>query len=753
MLASPSPLKTALASEVFLWPNESSLAVPSDKCLRGGVSGDQRVKEQVMMTVKRHKSRSSTSSPGYKSSMYETVADYNNMNYNNNANQYSKYQSANSIGYQYNGTLKRDQQRFSSYSQADNWGQHRHMSYASPLSPGSDFDYKQTLKSSRSEPDLTGPDVRATLRRQNQYNQMQNQHHQQQRPGRAHNSSFYSYHSTQQKKRGPMTPARTPSSLSTVQQQQQQQQQQHCYYTNAQRNESNFQNFNIPKQDNYGTINVPSRMDTRDEFDAGGMTLDRAVELLGYPDDKFQMSGANYIQHACFQDENAKNLVYQSNGISKLINLLQSPNENVQQATAGALRNLVFKNSANKLETSQKGGTREAVSLLKRTSHPDIQKQLTGLLWNLSSSDQLKDELVKEALPVLNERVVIPYSGWSERSMSNQNCMLDPEVFFNATGCLRNLSSADVGRKAMRNCPGLVDSLMFYIQKCLANKCPDDKSVENCACILHNLSYHLDSEVPNKYSQLDEQMYRLQQNDKTTTGCFSNKSEKLQNNNFQLPLPEEDANPKGAALLSHSSAIRTYLSLLEQSKKDSTLEACAGALQNLTASKGQMSNGMSQIIGLKDKGIPQITRLLQSGNADVVKAGSSLLSNMSRHPSLHKTMATQALPDVSRILSQSSGKTMNSEDILSSACYTMRNLAMAEPQIAKQNISGNLLGNLVNMCKSGASPKVGEAARVFLTDMWAQRELQGFLKQQGLDKSIMGSLASTALRNTIPRVF
>uniref|UniRef100_A0A6I8S990 Uncharacterized protein n=1 Tax=Xenopus tropicalis TaxID=8364 RepID=A0A6I8S990_XENTR len=361
MLASPSPLKTALASEVFLWPNESSLAVPSDKCLRGGVSGDQRVKEQVMMTVKRHKSRSSTSSPG---SMYETVADYNNMNYNNNANQYSKYQSANSIGYQYNGTLKRDQQRFSSYSQADNWGQHRHMSYASPLSPGSDFDYKQTLKSSRSEPDLTGPDVRATLRRQNQYNQI-----------------FYSYHSTQQKKRGPMTPARTPSSLSTV-------------------------------------------MDTRDEFDAGGMTLDRAVELLGYPDDKFQMSGANYIQHACFQDENAKNLVYQSNGISKLINLLQSPNENVQQATAGALRNLVFKNSANKLETSQKGGTREAVSLLKRTSHPDIQKQLT-------------DELVKEALPVLNERVVIPYSGWSERSMSNQNCMLDPEVFFNATGCLR----------------------------------------------------------------------------------------------------------------------------------------------------------------------------------------------------------------------------------------------------------------------------------------------------------------------------
>ncbi|XP_041439731.1 plakophilin-1 isoform X2 [Xenopus laevis] len=731
MLASPSPLKTALASDVFLWPNESSLAVPSDKCLRGGVSKDQRVKEQVMMTVKRHKSRSSTSNSGYRGSMYDTMADYNNMNLSSNANHYSKYQSANSTGHQYNGTLKKDQQRFSCYSQADNWGHHRHMSYGSPLSPGSDFDYKQTLKNSRSEPDLTGPDVRSTLRRQNQYNQTQNQNHQQQRSGRAHSASFYSYHSTQQKKRAPMTPAGTPSSFSTVQHQQQQQQhqQQHCYYTNTQRNDANLQNFHFPEQDNYGTINIPSKMDAQDEFDSGVMTLDRAVELLGCLDDKSQTSGANYIQHACYQDENCKNLVYQSNGISKLISLLQSPNENVQQAAAGALRNLVFKNAANKLETSQNGGTREAVSLLKRTSNPDIQKQLTGLLWNLSSTDQLKDELVKEALPVLNERVVIPYSGWSENSMSNQNCILDPEVFFNATGCLRNLSSADVGRKAMRNCPGLVESLMCYIQKCLANNCPDDKSVENCACILHNLSYHLDSEVPNKYSQLNEQMASHLQNDKSSTGCFSNKSNKLQNNNFELPLPKEDSNPKGAALLSHSSAIRTYLSLLGQSKKESTLEACAGALQNLTASKGQMSNGMSQIIGLQNKGLPQIAGLLQSGNADVVKTGCSLISNMSRHPALHKTMATQVFPDVSRLLSQSSGRTMTSEDILSSACYTMRNLAMAEPQIAKQNISGNLLGNLLNMCKSGVSPKVGEAARVFLTDMWTQRELQGVLKQ------------------------
>lgn len=52
----------------------------------------------------------------------------------------------------------------------------------------------------------------------------------------------------------------------------------------------------------------------------------------------------------------------------------------------------------------------------------------------------------------------------------------------------------------------------------------------------------------------------------------------------------------------------------------------------------QMSSGMSQLIGLKEKGLPHIAKLLQSGNSDVVRSGASLLSNMSRHPALHRVM-------------------------------------------------------------------------------------------------------------------
>lgn len=58
----PSPLKTALAYECFQDQDNSTLALPSDQKMKTGTSGRQRVQEQVMMTVKRQKSKSSQSS-------------------------------------------------------------------------------------------------------------------------------------------------------------------------------------------------------------------------------------------------------------------------------------------------------------------------------------------------------------------------------------------------------------------------------------------------------------------------------------------------------------------------------------------------------------------------------------------------------------------------------------------------------------------------------------------------------------------
>ncbi|XP_030743665.1 plakophilin-1 [Echinops telfairi] len=436
-----------------------------------------------------------------------------------------------------------------------------------------------------------------------------------------------------------------------------------------------------------------------EDIEYSGLTIPKAVQYLSSQDEKYQAIGAYYIQHTCFQDESAK-----------------------QQVTDWLPRPFLV--------------------YLGRTD---------GLLWNLSSTDELKEELITNALPVLADRVIIPFSGWCDGNRNVTREAVDPEVFFNATGCLRNLSSADLGRQTMRNYTGLIDSLVAYVQNCVAASRCDDKSVENCMCILHNLSYRLDAEVPTRYRQLDYNT-RNAHTEKSSTGCFSSKSDRMMNNNYDCPLPEEETNPKGSSWLYHSDAIRTYLNLMGKSKKDATLEACAGALQNLTASKGLMSNGMSQLIGLKEKGLPQIARLLQSGNSDVVRSGASLLSNMSRHPVLHRVMGNQVFPEVARLLTSNTSNTNNSEDILSSACYTVRNLMASQPQMAKQHFSSSMLNNLINLCRSSSSPKAAEAARLLLSDMWSIKELQAVLRQQGYDRNMLGNLTgANSLRNFTSR--
>lgn len=56
---------------------------------------------------------------------------------------------------------------------------------------------------------------------------------------------------------------------------------------------------------------------------------------------------------------------------------------------------------------------------------------LPGLLWNLSSVDNLKPDLLKTALPVLMERVILPYTNGCDQTES------EAEAFFHTTGCVR----------------------------------------------------------------------------------------------------------------------------------------------------------------------------------------------------------------------------------------------------------------------------------------------------------------------------
>ncbi|XP_068606133.1 plakophilin-1 [Brachionichthys hirsutus] len=479
------------------------------------------------------------------------------------------------------------------------------------------------------------------------------------------------------------------------------------------------------------------------------LTLKEAVEYLSHSEESFQQCGALVIQSATFKEERTKQEVLELGGISRLVPLLRSSNPGLSQAAAGALRNLVFKHQENKLEVQHCDGIVKALQLLKETDSTETQKQITGLLWNLSSANELKPELIAAALPALTENVVVPYTCWSDSTANNN---IPQDVFYSATGCLRNLSCAkQKERQAMRDCRGLIDSLMSYTQSCIADETPDDKSVENCVCILHNLTYQLETESPECFSKfLPKTDSQAGGRKSPTIGCFSPKSSKAQNE-YSIDMSRgmlDDSSPSGVKWLSHPRAMQTYLSLLSSSQKDSTLEAACGALQNLTASKGLGATAMSQILVQKLGALSHVSPLLKSPSQSLQKTALSLLSNMSRTSSLQTSIAKQLLPELASSLNSVREEAVSDETI-ATTCNTVRSLMPADPDTSRKVIDDQLVSTLAHLSENGTLPKGSKAASLLLYSLWNEKSLQGAVKKLGLDKSFFVNDHTTAVHRSV----
>ncbi|XP_056131435.1 plakophilin-1 [Lampris incognitus] len=480
------------------------------------------------------------------------------------------------------------------------------------------------------------------------------------------------------------------------------------------------------------------------------LTLKEAVGFLSHPDENYQVCGACFIQHDTHKEDQPKKEVRSLGGIPVLVMLLRSPNSTVSQSASGALRNVVFKNQANKLEVQHCSGIGKALQLLKETDSTETQKHLTGLLWNLSSADELKGEMIATALPVLTESVVMPFTCWSDNSAINN---IHPDVFYSTTGCLRNLSCAGQNeRQAMRECRGLIDSLMIYVQSCVAEDNPDDKSVENCVCILHNLTYQLETESPECFAKFNPPTDSASVDKKNSTiGCFSPKSSKVQKENvFDVTKDApEDSTSTGVKWLCHPKTMQTYLNLLGTAQKDATLEACCGALQNLTASKGMGSSAMSQIMVQKLGALQYISPLLKSPNRSLQKTAMSLVGNLSRTGSLQAPIARQLLPDLCSLLSSGTREMGNSDDTMASACHTVHSLISANAELGKKVISSEMLSPLADLSENRSFPKASKAASVLLYSLWNDKSLQGHLKKLGFGKSLFVNNVTTAAHKSV----
>lgn len=66
------------------------------------------------------------------------------------------------------------------------------------------------------------------------------------------------------------------------------------------------------------------------------------------------------------------------NGIEKLMLLLNNDSEEVQRATAGALRNAVYENDRNKLKVKENAGLSLIPTVLNSSRDKETRRHLTG---------------------------------------------------------------------------------------------------------------------------------------------------------------------------------------------------------------------------------------------------------------------------------------------------------------------------------------------------------------------------------------
>ena len=222
------------------------------------------------------------------------------------------------------------------------------------------------------------------------------------------------------------------------------------------------------------------------------------------------------------------------------------------------------------------------------------------------------------------------------------------------------MSSAGIeARQALRLKEGVVESLLYLVRGAIDQNHMDNKSVENVVCVLRNLSYRCEEVVNPNYDKQPPGSSAAggaaggptragATHSGENQGCFGASRKKKDANGGGLPqspsspstnsatasgpngasnLPQRSEPPKGMELLWQPDIVQPYLALLSNCSNPETLEAAAGAIQNLAACYWQPSIDIRAAVR-KEKGLPVLVELLRMEVDRVVCAVATALRNL-----------------------------------------------------------------------------------------------------------------------------
>ncbi|CAL9700830.1 unnamed protein product [Knipowitschia caucasica] len=486
--------------------------------------------------------------------------------------------------------------------------------------------------------------------------------------------------------------------------------------------------------------------------------LPEVIAMLNYRLDPVRSNAAAYLQHLTFKNDKVKTDVRRLKGIPALVSMLDNPNREVHYAACGALKNISYgKDADNKIAIKNCDGVPALIRLLRKTRDQELTDSITGTLWNLSSHDSVKMEIVDHALHALADEVLVPHSGWERGSNGagggEENCKprhLEWETALtNTAGCLRNVSSErSEARRKLRECTGLVDSLMYIVQSQIDCKDVDNKLIENSVCLLRNLSYHVHREIPGADRYQEATPLTQGSSSGQKGGCFSSRKSKDEwfskgkkedhLGEDTVDIPKRTTIAKGYELLYQPEVVRIYTSLLKESKNPTVLEASAGAVQNLCAGRwtyGRYIRGMLR----KEQGLPMMTELLAHGNERVVRAMSGALRNMAIDPRNRELLGQHAVPHLVANLpggGQSQPVRSLSEETVVSVLSTLHEVLGSSLEAAKTLRASQGIERLVLINKDGnRSEREVRGAGLVLQTVWGYKELRRSLEKDGWKKT------------------
>uniref|UniRef100_A0A8C7TGE9 Catenin delta-1 n=1 Tax=Oncorhynchus mykiss TaxID=8022 RepID=A0A8C7TGE9_ONCMY len=465
--------------------------------------------------------------------------------------------------------------------------------------------------------------------------------------------------------------------------------------------------------------------------------LPEVIAMLNYRLDPVKTNAAAFLQHLTFKNDKVKSEVRRLKGIPSLVSLLDNPKRDVHHSACGALKNISYgPDHDNKIAIKNCDGIPALVRLLRKARDQDLTDTITGTLWNLSSHDSVKMEIVDHALHALSDEVMVPHSGW-ERGSDGGEESLKPRhlewetALTNTAGCLRNVSSErSEARRKLRECAGLVDSLMYIVQSQINRKDVDNKLVENSVCLLRNLSYQVHREVPG--CERYQEAAPLNQGPapgSNKAGCFGSRKGKGKKDADDGSVDQVDIPKRTMPLLKSL--------FLPESQNPSVLEAAAGAVQNLCAGRWTYGRYIRATVRL-EKGLPMMAELLAHGNDRVVRAMSGALRNLAIDHRNRELLGKHAVPHLVADLpgGQSQSARPLSEETVVSVLSTLTEVLGNSLEAAKTLRASQGIERLVLINKDGKrSEREVRGAGQVLQLVWGHKDLRRPLEKDGWKKT------------------